>query len=108
MVVTDTQSSAVSVALVERNQVIEQVSAAASDETFCHAILPWAAEAGPLRFDAKVLDRGHDFVAEVGSAVEDQVSRCVVELKGLSQWLRYPCIRRMHRHIAVEDARAVM
>jgi hypothetical protein len=61
--------------LVENDDVIEQVPAATTHETFCHAVLPRAAEAGLLRFDDEALDGADDLFAEVRSAVEDQILR---------------------------------
>src|ERR1035437_1526386 len=75
---------------VEHNHVVEHVPAAATDEAFCHAILPWTSEAGFLLLDADALDRADDLAAEVHRTVEDQVFRLHVIRKLLPQSLAYP------------------
>ena len=58
-------------ALIENDDMIEQVSATASYETFANAILPWSLKAASLRLNAEVPDGFEDLFVEVRSAVKD-------------------------------------
>jgi hypothetical protein len=55
--------------------VIEQFSAAGSDEAFRDSVLPWTSEADPLRFDAEALDGADNLLIEFRSTVKDQITR---------------------------------
>jgi hypothetical protein len=60
--------------LVEHDDMIEQVSAAAANPALGEPVLPRTAKAGSLRLDAEALHCVYDFVIEVGCTIEDQVS----------------------------------
>ncbi|HVU48664.1 MAG TPA: hypothetical protein VHD85_21230 [Terracidiphilus sp.] len=60
-------------ALIKNDDMIEQIAAAISDESFGNAVLPGALKTVSLGLDAKALDRFYDLFIEVGTAVEDQV-----------------------------------
>ena len=63
---------------IQRDHMVEQISAAVADPMFRNAILPGTSEARPFGFDAEALhDSGHLFV-KVRGPVENQVVRCGV------------------------------
>ena len=45
--------------LVQHDHMIEQVSAATTYEAFCHSVLPWAAEAGPVSRQNSIRSEKH-------------------------------------------------
>src|ERR1022692_4720386 len=96
------------VPFIERNNVIEQVPAAATDEALGDSVLPWTAETGLFGLNAEAPDAADHLSAEIRGPVEDQVSRGRVVRKCLPQLLRYPRARWMSGHIAVQDASSVM
>jgi hypothetical protein len=57
------------VSFVEHNDVVEQVPSAVADPSLCNPILPRAAEAGSLGFDAEGLDCADDFFVKVRAAI---------------------------------------
>ncbi len=99
---------ALEVTLVEDDDMIKQVSAAAADEALGYAILPGAAEACPLWLDAKALDGGDDLGTEIAPTVEDQVLRVSVIRERIAQLLRHPGARRVPGDAEVQDSPPVM
>lgn len=73
--------------LVESNDVIEQIPAAATDEAFGDSILPWTMETRLLGLNAKASDDAERFASEIRGPVENQVSRRRVVRKCLAQLL---------------------
>src|SRR5258707_12678661 len=69
MVVTNVfREQAFQVTLVQRNYVIQQVSTAASHPTFCHSVLPRAAERSSDHFKSNRIHRVTHRFAELGVA----------------------------------------
>ena len=99
---------ALEMTFVEHDDMIEQVSPATADEAFRNAILPRAAEAGPLGLDSETLDRADTLLIEVGCAVEDQIFRGRVVGKGLAQLLGDPFTARMPGDAEAENAPPIM
>ena len=90
------------------DDMIQQVPAAVADEALGDAVLPRAAEAGPLGLDSEALDDADDLSVEVGGAVEYQVLRSRVIREGLAQLLCDPNTARMPGNVAVQDAPPAM
>jgi hypothetical protein len=64
---------ALQVTHIERNDMIQEFSPAASDEPLSYSVPPRTAKAGPFRFDPKALDGTDNLCVEIASGVEDQV-----------------------------------
>ena len=94
--------------LVQNDDMIEQVTAAVADEAFCDSVLPRAAKARSLGFDAEALDGASDIVVEIRGAIEDQVFRGRAIGKCLSQLLCHRGACGMPGDIPVKDAPAVV
>ena len=94
--------------LIKDDDMIEQIPAATANEALRHSVLPWTAEAGPLRLDAETPDCADNFVIEVGAAIEDQVLRNPIEGKCFAELLRDPCARRMLGHVAAQNPSSVV
>ena len=76
VVVTDVLAhQAFQMSFVYYDDMIQQVAATVADEALGDAVLPRAAEAGPLGLDPGALDRADNFFAEVRGTVEDQILR---------------------------------
>jgi hypothetical protein len=90
-------------ALVENDDLIEQIAAATPDESLSHAILPRALRADSFGLNAEALDGFDRFFIEVRTMVEDQIARCRVARKGLAQLLNHPCGCRMFCSIEVHN-----
>jgi hypothetical protein len=73
------------VALVEDNDVVEELSADASDPTFDDAILPWASWSCAGRLRAEGLHGRDDLSGVDGVTVEDEVTRSGVKRERLAQ-----------------------
>ena len=59
------------VSLVEDDDMIEQLPAAAADKAFGDPVLPRAAEASSFGSDTEAFDGVDDFRIEVGTAIQD-------------------------------------
>ena len=92
---------------VEHNDLVEQVPSAVADPSLCNPILPRAAEAGSLGFDAEGLDCADDFFVEVRAAIKEQISRRRIIGKGLAELLDDPRTGRMPGDIAVKNTTPV-
>jgi hypothetical protein len=66
------------VSLVEDDDMIEQLPAAAADKAFGDPVLPRAAEASPLWFDAETPNRADNFLTEIRCSVKEQILGRVV------------------------------
>src|SRR5271166_5977005 len=95
-------------ALVENDDVVEQVAAAVADETLRQAVLPRTFESCPLRLCAESLDCLDHFRAEDRVPVVDQIpGRCVVG-KRLAQLLGNPGGTRIPGDIEVNHAPSIV
>ena len=60
---------------IQRDHMVEQISAAGADPTLRNAILPGTSEACPFGFDAETLHGSGHFCIEVRCPVENQILR---------------------------------
>src|SRR5580698_7245422 len=88
---------------VENDHVVEHVPAAVAYPSLGNTILPRTSEAGLLGLDAEALHCFDDFLAELCTAIEDQVTGRRVIGECLAQLLNHPGAARMLRHVAVKD-----
>src|SRR3984957_13121534 len=93
---------------IPNDHVIQQVSSTVTNPAFGDSILPWAAEAGSLRCDAKALHGFDNLPLKICGAIKDQVSGGRLVWKCLSQLLRYPLTRWVPGYIEVQDAAPVV
>src|SRR5258707_8153721 len=102
------RQQAFQVTLVERNHVIQKVATAASYPTFCHSILPWAAERSSNRSKPNGLRGLADRVSEFGITIQNQVLVLRVIREGFTQLLGNPETCRVSRNIAVKNSPTIV
>jgi len=90
------------------DHVIQQVSSTVTNPAFGDSILPWTAEAGSLRCDAKALHCFDNFLIKICGPIKDQVTGYRLVRECLSQLLRYPLTRWVPGYIEVQDAASVV
>jgi hypothetical protein len=95
-------------ALMQRNDVIQQVSSAAFDPTLRHTILPGTLEGGPHRTQPQRSNGGQDLQPVFRIVVADQKPGSRLEWKRLPQLLDDPNTRRMTGEVGVEDAPTIV
>ena len=93
---------------IQNDHVVEKIVPARANPALGYAILPWTAETGSLRLDAKALYDIDDFSIEIASAIKDQILGCGVAGKCLTELLNDPCAGWMPGHIAVKNAPPVV
>ena len=96
------------VALVEGDDMVEQVTPTAFHPTLCHAILPRTLQRSADPFDFHRSDRGWDIRPILGIPVEDEKPGCRPKGKGLPELLHDPTARRVSGDIDVQDAAAIV
>ena len=75
------------VTVVQHDNVIEQVTSAGANETFCDAVLPRALEAGLFGLYFEASDRFNNIVIEITAPAEDQVTRRSIVRERFAQLL---------------------
>ncbi len=95
-------------AIVQNDDRIDQVAAAAGDESLCNSILPGASNRDSNQGDAQTLRRFQNFIRERVLAIKDEKLWRGVVRKGIPQLLRYPSSGRMPCDVVVKDAPSVM
>ena len=96
------------VALVHGDDVVQQVTPAASHPTLRNSILPGAPQRSANTFDFHRSDGGGDLRPIFGVAIEDDESRSRPKWKSLSQLLHDPPARRIPGGVEVQDASTVV
>jgi hypothetical protein len=109
MVVADVfRKQSLQMAFIHRNDVIEQVSAAAFDPTLRDAVLPGTFERGADRPHLQGSNRCRNFKSPLLIPIKDQEPLCRCERKGFPQLLHDPQAGRVLGHIEVQNPPAVM
>src|SRR5258705_7745183 len=104
MVIGDVVSQqAKQVAVVEDDDVVEELAADAADPAFGDAVLPWAPGSRTGRLRAEGLHGRDDVGGERAVAVEDEVTRGGVERERLAQLLHDPRRVALVGHLEVTD-----
>ena len=62
------------VPFVKHDDMVEQISSAASHPALCNTVLPRASEADPIRLDAETLYGIDHFQVEICAAIKDQIA----------------------------------
>jgi hypothetical protein len=94
---------ALQMSLVENDHVVEKISTTVADEALRDAILPWALKAGSFGFDVEAHAGLNDLYIEIGSSIENQITRRRIVRKRLTQLLNYPGAHGTRRHVAMKD-----
>src|SRR5664279_2059780 len=94
--------------LIQRDHVVEQVTAAASDPTLGGPILPGTPNRGTDRCHLQRADRRWHFQSVLRIAVEYEKSGRGIVGKSFSQLLHDPGASRMASDVEVQDAAAIM
>jgi hypothetical protein len=63
---------------IQNDHMVEKIVPVRANPALGYAILPWTAETGSLRLDAKALYDIDDFSIEIASAIKDQILGCGV------------------------------
>ena len=88
---------------IQRDDVIEDFSAAAAYPPFRQSVLPRCLDARSLRLQSRRSQERDNFVVEFRVAVQNHVAVRASLRKGLAQLLDYPPRSRVAGHIAMQD-----
>ena len=91
------------VLLVQRDDVVEDLSTATSHKALGDAVLPRCLDTGPLGFQPRCFQEFDYFGIELGVAVEDDVTIRGRLGKSFPQLLDHPLRRRMGSNIEMQD-----
>ena len=95
-------------ALIEYDDVIEQVAPTGADPTLRNTVLPRAFKADSLRLNAEALDGIDDLFIKTAAAIKDQATRRSVVWESLAQLLNNPGARWIPGDIEVKNSSPVM
>ena len=95
-------------AFIHRNDVIQQIAAAAFNPTLRNSILPRTPQRSVDTFDFHRSDRGGDFRPILGITIQDDEPRRRPKWKRFSQLLDDPQARRMLCDVEVQDAPTIV
>jgi hypothetical protein len=95
-------------AFLHRNDVIQQIAAAAFNSTLRNSILPRTPQRSADTFDFHRSDRGGDFRPIFGITIQDDEPRSRPKWKCFSQLLDDPQARRMLCDVEVQDAPTIV
>src|SRR5260370_39878237 len=84
---------------VQRDDMVQDLSATTSDPSFRRSVLPRRLDARPLRFQTRRLQKTDDGGIEFRIAVQDHVTVWASFRKGLAQLLDNPRRTRMSRDV---------
>ncbi len=93
--------------LVERNHVIKQVAAAATDPTLGNTILPRTANRSSDCLETDRFDSGFNLEAELRIVIEDEMLILMFVWKGVTQLLHHPTACGMLGNTEVQNAPTV-
>jgi len=93
---------------IERDQVIQDLTATTADPTFRHSVLARASEARSYRLDSATPQKLEDFVAEFRIPVENHVSIRARQREGLAQLLQDPVAGGMCTGVEMQDSASAM
>ena len=90
--------------LVQRDDVIHQLTANTADPAFSNSVLPRAPETRSYRFDAASFQKPENLITELRVAIEQDVTKGAGQWESLSQLLGNPVGGRMFRAIEVQNS----
>ena len=94
--------------LVQRDHVIQHLTAYAPYPSFRDSVLPRAANARPDSFDPARFQKATHLGAEFAVTIEDDVAVWAWKRQGLSELLQNPIARRMRGGVEMENAPLMM
>ena len=100
--------NSIAVTLVERNDVVEQISTAVSNPALRNPILPRASEGSSDGFQSDSGGRTAHGCSELGITIHDQILKANFIREGFAQLLADPQARRVLGDIEMQNAPAVM
>ena len=89
---------------VDRDDVVENLTAATSDPAFCDSVLPWRLNTRALRLQAGCLQECNHLTAEFRVVVQQDVAVWIRSGKHFSQLLHYPIGSRMTGDMDMENS----
>ena len=95
-------------ALIEGDDMIEQVAPATTHPPLSDSVLPRTSEGGADRLCAQRFHSGQDFKSEFGVAIKGQVLGRRMIRESLAQLLHDPSAGRVPGHVAVQDSPTVV
>jgi hypothetical protein len=99
---------AAKVLLIHRDDMVEDLAAAASDPSFGHSVLPRCLNARPFRLKSSGLQEGNYVGVEDRIAIQNDVAIRSCLCKSFSQLLHDPIGRWVRRDIEVQNSAAPM
>ena len=90
--------------LLQRDDVIQHLTAYASQPSFRDSVLPRTANARPDRFDPARFQKAMHLGAEFAVTIIDDVAVWAWKRQGLSELLQNPIARRMRGDVEMENA----
>src|SRR5215471_6405222 len=94
--------------LVQRDQVIQNLTAYTAHPSFRNSVLPRAANACPHSLDPARFQETAHLVAEFTVTIKDDVAVSAWKRQGLSELLQNPIARRMRGGVEMENAAPMM
>ena len=96
------------VSFVQRDHVIEELSAATSDPSFCGPVLAGRPDTSWLWLQPGCFQEGADLAREGRIAIQDDIAIRTCFRKGFPQLLHHPVGRRVSRGVEVQNSAAPM
>ena len=93
---------------IECDDMVEQITAARPNESFCNVVLPWTPVIRSFPLEAETRDGIHYVAVEIGGAIKNQLFGCTIVGKGVSQLLRHPGTSGMSRDIEMKNPSSLM
>ena len=94
--------------LVQRDHMIQHLTAYAPHPSFRDSVLPRTADARPDSFDPARFQKATHLVAEFVVTIEDGVAVWTWQRQGLAELLQNPVARRMRGDVEMENAAPMM
>jgi hypothetical protein len=93
---------------VQRDDMVENLAAAASDPAFRSPVLPWRLNTRALRSEIRPLQEGHHIRIEFRVVIEDGITIRTNLGKGFTQLLHHPRCGRMTSDVEVQNPAPAM
>ena len=87
------------VLFIQRDDMVEDLPAAASDPSFGRSVLPWGLNARPLSLQSGRLEERNDVIVKDGIVIQNGVAILTGFRKRLTELLHDPIRRRMPRDV---------
>lgn len=91
-------------AFVDRDDVVNHLTASAADPSFGDSVLPWAPHTRAQRFDTARFYKCNYLIAELSIAIEQDIAVWARQRQCVAQLLYDPIAARMCRAVEVQDS----